>query len=809
MEKLKKEKKRIAAVGAATVLVSSTAFGAGLSNYPSNFVEDGKFNGQVVVGAAAASIDTTSANSVIEDLRAEFSGDSDKVKITYKEASEGGDSVDAVDDNDALNYGETLNSVKAELDYDASDLLEDGELDDNEFTQELDLANGEFSYRVFDEVDEEVAQPGLYYDAGEEFMSYVLEFDENPSVAGDDDEELIGEEMTIMGNEFTVAEIADDSITLIGGANKVALGEGENSQVSVDGNSYDVSVQSVSDEKVLLTVNGQTESIDLHETDEVSGVSIAVTELVSSSRDSVKGYAEVVIGGQKVELTDSGVKVNEEDVEDIYGDYEIDVTMTDVVVDEFEGFTITYKVDQDTLLKEGDSLEDVLFDAFTLKFDGVNEPEYNEYKITSDTDEVQFTEFTLHDGNTLPSEFKLITNESTDGPIYFGDDDSRVFFKDSDFDPSSDVNASNHLTLDGAMEGVNVSSGDVVLDLGIASSDVDEVLFFQRIEEDDFQLYDITSVDDNEQEVDVKDLITDRSGWAGLDISDLEGGDLDKNGVFDDAGANDNQTILDISELGSEMLLENGLTMNFANAEDYTFDTSSTTAFTFGYDSDEVDPEDGDDANATFDIDFKRASAEDEDPIIMTFNESAGDWFQTEEEEDSDFDVHVDHYGTMVTIDTDDKDDVTIGVPEEEVKGSVSVVFGEAGSSETTVTVDADDVEDKKAELEEDGYEIVDTETITSEEVEFDVESVTLDSDVTGTEDMIVVGGPAVNEVARELMGIDSYTVNQAGVAPGEGVVKYFEDSNSVLVYGYSGDDTAAAVTTLNAGGLTGDEERI
>ena len=97
----------------------------------------------------------------------------------------------------------------------------------------------------------------------------------------------------------------------------------------------------------------------------------------------------------------------------------------------------------------------------------------------------------------------------------------------------------------------------------------------------------------------------------------------------------------------------------------------------------------------------------------------------------------------------------------------------------------------------------------------FDVTSPMLDTDMVALgeaawNDMIVVGGPAVNQVAAMLLGLDYPTYGSAsGVSEGEGLIRYFEDSNSVLVYGYSAQDTAEAVDRLNSGGLSGDEERF
>ena len=118
-----------------------------------------------------------------------------------------------------------------------------------------------------------------------------------------------------------------------------------------------------------------------------------------------------------------------------------------------------------------------------------------------------------------------------------------------------------------------------------------------------------------------------------------------------------------------------------------------------------------------------------------------------------------------------------------------------------TRTVSADAVESVKEELEADGYTIVSTEAASSTPVSVDVTGPVMDSAVDSNENLIVVGGPAVNMVARELMGLSSYNYEtDAGVAPGQGIARYFEEENTVLVYGYSAADTVAVVERLNAG---------
>lgn len=810
MNKFKKATKRITAVAASAAMISSAVFGS-LSSYPSNFVEDGKFVGTVVVGSGVGADDMTAAQAVIEDLKSEFSGDNEKVTITYKSAASG-DSVSAIDDKKTLNFGADSAGFAAlaeTLDLDSTSLLADEDLDNEEYSQELTLGtnNIEFNYRLFTEVDEEEAIDGLYFRNGATFAKYVLDFDATltgTDIAANNTNTMVGEILTIMGNEFTVVALTGDEMTLIGGANKISLGEGESTSVSVDGKTYEVSVQSVSDDKVLLSVNGQTKSVDEFEVEEIGGVSIAATDLVSSSRDAVKGYAEIVIGGQKVEIESTmNVKINDEDLDDVYPDYEITADWDNTATK----LTITYMIDDEVLLKKGDYLEDVLFNAFTLSYDGINNVDYSELIISSDSDSITF-DGNLYNGKAIPSEFSLFVDDSTvlvNNDFQLGDEDERIFFSGSD-------NASVPLTnnLGGTIVDLSFAAGDLTFDLNSTTLDIKDQLFFtQETDKEDMHLYQVASHTDDgvDSEISFEDLIG-GSTYADRNADDLES-DLESitftdaltvvTVTLDNLSENTGETVFTAGD--AQLYLENELLMNFEAAE-------SGHLIQFGYSSDADAENEGVTLANIINLTYaQKATDFDTDAIVLSVVDSAtaGDRFEVEE--DSDLEMFVDAYGTRVTIDTDNNDMVKIEVPDEEVYGTVSFNFGAVGSTMTT-TVDADMVEDKIAELEEDGYTIVDQKTLSTEAVEFDVAAPVMDSEAS-VENAIVVGGPAVNAAARELLGIEVYTPDQAGVAAGEGVIQYFEDSNSVLVYGYTKADTVAAVTELNAGGLSGNTVNV
>jgi len=311
VNKFKTATKRIVAIAASAALVSSTAFAGGLSNYPNNFVKNNTFNGQVIVGANAAAIDTTSAQSVIDNLKSDFSGAADKVVVTATKSSGVGQSIKIDDSGKTFNYGEKFGDVKSSI-FDNSDLkiLADGSFnngaDNQDYTQVIKLNpnNGYFEHSLRNNFESTISDH--LYLTNADVANYTLEFKTpvnfGTGASADMNKNFVGKTLNIMGQDFTVTNVGSNfnSMELIGGANQVTIGEGDApTTVTVNGKSYEVSVVSVSSgtpNKVLISVNGQTKSIDEFNTETISGVTIGVTDAFPSSRNSVKGYTTLVIG---------------------------------------------------------------------------------------------------------------------------------------------------------------------------------------------------------------------------------------------------------------------------------------------------------------------------------------------------------------------------------------------------------------------------------------------------------------------------------------------------------------------------------
>lgn len=806
MNKFTKATKRIATIGAAATIVASSVFGASLASYPSNFVKNGSFSGKVVVGAAANAADNTAATAIIDDLKTEFSGSSEKVTITYEKDSASGTSLNAARDNSALNYGETLTTVSPSAGFDKQDssLLADGRfkngVSDEDYEQTLKLSNGKFNYALQDSVTGVTKiQDGIYFKDGDVFATYTLDLKNDVAItAGTKDADFVGKTISIMGNDFTIGEVSSlgDKLVLLGGANKVSLGEGESTKVTVDGKSYDVGVQSVSSDKVLLTVNGQSKSISQYDSDSVSGISVAVTDLVQSNRDSVKGYAEIVVGGQKITLENNKrVKINDEDVNKAYPMY--DVTAALSAGSKLNTITLTYKVNDDVLLSAGDSLKDILFQTFAVKFEGTNNPTYSETQLTVDSDDLKISANTVKGQSLDRSLLHMGDKAQAASAVWLkgeGDED-RILVKNA-------INLTGTGSANLALSGLkSVTAGTNKFTFDLNSNDVKGSGFLLQKDLNEQYLYTIDSIDiaDTNRLVDFAEILR---GAPKTEVKEIEwNSKLGYDASAFDTTA-DNKTTVLRANLGNTIALADNLLLNVGAAETNNIGTTPSV-LAFNLDVADTDSDNAYDAYG-LNISVTRDSTNKEFDInTISLGGQTNSGSEDNVKGNSDVQTLVNAYGIKVEYDNKDKTYANIFVPNKEVEGKVSLVFGQ-GASTMTKTVDKSAVDAAIADLKKDGNTIVKQESATTAAVTFGITAPVLDTDATvGSTDLIVVGGPAVNLKAAELLGLTGLTSNpsQYGVAAGEAIVKYLSDKNSVLVYGYSKEDTMAAATRLASQG--------
>ena len=555
-------------------------------------------------------------------------------------------------------------------------------------------------------------------------------------------------------------------------------------------------VNGTSVEAALRPPRGITRTIGEFETKDIGGVTLAVTDIVGSDRDSVKGYVEVIVGGVEVKLgtNNAEVEINDEKISDMNEDY---LVTSNLGTGGFGVIKIGYAVDDDIVLEAGESLMDPLFGAFELTFNGINDVEWSSIELDGGSNDDELTvSGDMANGDSLDwFTLRYTTKGANGGDVYLkGDaDDERFYFANSvqgiSVDPLN-LNASGNIFIN-ASDNTGEGSG-----------------FFVFESEDEQYLYEVDSFDDSEGEADFTDLI---EGTEDSEVSlNVSAATNSINTALEvknlaTQGGDGNTAVLDLSDGNylAHLEMQNNAVINFSGVE---AQAAESGYFVFELDSDVDGDQDADETQA-INISFDMAADTDNEDVEITV-ETAGSGFVNlnpsdlrDASADSDGDdtqYFVTVYGTKVEWDNEDKYSAKVWTPDEQVRADVSLVFGEAGSV-LDVIVSADEADAKIEELEADGATIIGTKDM-SNDVEVDVDAPMMDSEVSDMSDLIVVGGPAVNSVARDLLGIDTYTIDQAGVSEGQYVHRYFEDKNVVLVYGYSAADTTAGVNALNSG---------
>ena len=882
--------KRISAVAMSAVLLSSTVVGTPFGNYLDNSVEDNRFIGEVVVGSDAAASDTTAATNIIDFLSDEFSEERHDVRITYQKEEVDGEEIRIVDRRSDEHYlGGSLGEVRSN-EFDDLDLnvLDNGHFsvdsDREDLIQEIRFHdNGYFEHSLRTRIEDEMSQK-LFFDRREPIMTYSFELDNFLNFTGGDydEDDVLGSEFRILGSTYTVGDYSMsngvfDELKLLGGANRVALGAGESSTVTIDGLEYEVRVIDVSDaDRVVVEVNGERRTISLYDSRSIGGVEVSVLDTFSSGRSA---FAELLVGGEEILLRDGReVRLGGEDISDLYDDYEV---ITNFVVEDdlFGGieFVYSYTGSNGLALYPGDVFEDRLFGVLSIYFEGTNDPDYVEVEF-----DVSGMDLSLFGETVRGQDFSRDIAYGVEYEI--NGDDERAGLSlvgDSRYVPHLieslsllDGNGDYRyvvVDLENRVNGapMNVTNVDLSDNNAYAIVDYDAVfnnsqrgvLFVAegRDIKDMFRLDEttnvvgytnnntdivaVTGIEASEAAAEGLSLLTgdlDTQQWYIIDGFDEDGSRtefsftnyftdssrdlrLDRITNLDDVtgfGYDEDEELITSIEFNSEHLaMANELLVNLSGVNVYDFERGESVII-LSYDGSDIDyeePENGvlelgmGDGNYEFlEIGIRYSSSDNELRLHIddsAFVEYRASGARNEVTPRSDTRQELDLYGSIVTWDTDSRDRVSIMVPDEQLVANVYLLAGEV-REQNSIVVDSRDVEAEKERLQDEGYTIVDEERLDRESVEFDITSPLLDTDVDSEDgNFIVVGGPAVNMVARDLLGIDSYDVDnpedvsdKAGVSPGEGIAIYFEDSNSVLIYGYSAEDTTEVVERVIAG---------
>jgi hypothetical protein len=361
--KIKRMVKRLFAVGTGVAMLGATAMGAmaaDLSDYPTMFVENGRFNGFLVVGDDAQAVD----NLALTDIAARMSvpgqasttttlsGDSWKVATSSK-------SLELSNSNasDTSITGETFRDVTTFIGDEELGALSDGVWSTNE--QEYDYEQflffdtdglgGQETNRVvkYAENDDDVTADHLFFKNGKQIGRYKMEFSSTAqsdvtdssgtaTTTGTYLDDFENTELSMMGLEYSIVlarrvNVGADAnsngikLTMMAGSERDTLLEGESRTYTVVDKTYDVELTFVDSDEAKFVVNGEpTNKLKVGETYVLSDKSeVGVSEVLYQNYAGGVHSVDFFVGAQKTELRD-------DDVSDVTSSHDMKVGSEDI-----------------------------------------------------------------------------------------------------------------------------------------------------------------------------------------------------------------------------------------------------------------------------------------------------------------------------------------------------------------------------------------------------------------------------------------------------------------------------------------------
>ncbi|MEM2772521.1 MAG: hypothetical protein QXR88_01600, partial [Candidatus Pacearchaeota archaeon] len=320
---------------AATALMAGITFAhaATLSDWPSPFVQDGKADVTVVVGADASSIDSMAASDFTAALQAALGG--------VGEAPEVSPAVAKLEASNKLNIDDNLNEpIKTLTDTKLPNLLAKGKFRNKEgaefpYTQRLEIKDD--PKVLYDREDEIGDKPQLYIYSpdGKELIKYSLVFTTGAKSEIEDStmKQFIDRTIKILGREYSITDFKVEdgakgaTLTLMFGQIKDTIMEGEApKKYTLNGKEYTVEVLIIDSEnrvKLKISYDGKSETTDILEEGSVykleDGTIIGIREVMRQEFAGGKRMVTLYLGAEKLEIYDDDV------TNGLVSDYEIEI----------------------------------------------------------------------------------------------------------------------------------------------------------------------------------------------------------------------------------------------------------------------------------------------------------------------------------------------------------------------------------------------------------------------------------------------------------------------------------------------------
>ncbi len=357
--KLRKTISKILALGTGAVMVGATILSAtaaaDLKNYPSPFVKDGKFNAVLVVGDSAASSDVIGSVDIATSLQ--FAS---RVKKSVQSSGGGqvslsGEAWRVASGAKRLEFSETLDSggtasPQQENIRNITTFISDDELPNLLKDGTFSNTQGDYDYRqyIYFDGNPPKADPGpmlsvvfaedpdtsksgdyVFIDGASTniIARYALEFTESAKSDVTDSAGALsttgtylwnfeGKNIKLLGKDWSIVKARTDTtatshhevdMTLMGGAVKDVLSEGDTKTYTIGGKDYELTLDFVGSTTAKFTVNGEvTDSLSEGSTQTLKdGTQVGIRDIISQEFAGGVRKTEFYLGADKVRLRDT------------------------------------------------------------------------------------------------------------------------------------------------------------------------------------------------------------------------------------------------------------------------------------------------------------------------------------------------------------------------------------------------------------------------------------------------------------------------------------------------------------------------
>ncbi len=746
--------KKIVAIGAGTFMLGATIMGAvaaaDLSQYPAPFVQNGQFNGLIVVGANAKASDVIGATDIGMSLQAANVVEK-TIEGTTETTVEGGVKIETT--SNKLNYNEVLTSTGKSVitETDLPNLLKKTTLTDRDGnTYDVKTQIGVMGAKVnFGKSVPETDEPILYLDVYTGTPSYTIQIQFPTAVNLTN---AHGKTIKLFGKEYTLSDQTSDlttsKVVMYAAAVDQTFDAGSTTTVNVGGTDVTIEVIGVNTQSSTATatikVNDETATVEQGGTYTIGGQRVYVKDIFAYTQPVGGGGVRLFLGSEKIVL-EHGSEV----AKGVSGTNYIDGTSVSISSSGGKISSITITVTPYNLypsvkvIKEGEEFVDPVFGAFKWQFVGpsiaLDDASKTKVKIWSSAEDRMSIEFTNKNGDTYSVQFLKGTGTNT------------TQLKVGDYTLHTSGN--------------NVSKNEYFI-LGTGE--------YQHL----FRLTAFRN-STSTQSISVKDMGSGTTNEWSFDQTTGRGTMVyDGNTYYfvaHSTGTSDGYILSTTSDYSTAYNFVNYIYL--ANDNKLTITNTSITitektSYTGGNPTDY--------GVIAIPLSYTSGASGNDLKISSTptFTATAGsDWSSAIQVGTSGYDYQaLTPFGTFMKYTAGDTPSVEFYLPSEEVTYGVYVAPTEATTTTTGGGTTYKEVQPIKPDV-----------TVLDSEV----------SDYTA-QNLIVVGGPCVNTVADLLMGSPSDCTE--GFEPGKGMIKLFEQDNgnvAILVAGYSADDTRRAAKVL------------